>query len=171
MLSIRATKKLAMLSLIGALAAAPATAQGLGGLLNRALDVVDGDDNGNQQSPPPVPQQLGIMANEQSITLGGYSSSFNTIRGLMSAGDYSEAIAIYSGEKKQSNAGLGNFVSTNDQFLRNAELGVMQFERGQTESAVEHFNLAEADVNQTNSQQRQRGFGGGLNSLRRNVTR
>lgn len=148
---------------------APALAQDVGGLFNRLRDTATG--GANEQPVQAAAQAAALAANEQTLTLGGYAMSFSAVRDRLASGDYAGAIALFSGEAGGEGEALNAFVSTNDQFLRNAELGVMRFELGETAAAVEHFNLAEAEVNDADAAERRGGMRGALGRLGQRATR
>jgi len=94
------------------------------------------------------------------MTFGGYSQSFNLIRQHMDAGDYARARAIYLGEAED--VGISNFVSTDDKFLRNVELGVMLLDERNPDQARLAFDAAEGELTERDQGERKAGFLGSI---------
>lgn len=118
-------------------------------------------------------QVLAQMLNpgENSMTFGGYSQSFNTIRPMLTRDHYRDAYIIYSGEAEEDEEAEGDeeadeattpsirtFISTKDKFLRNAELGIMLLEQDAVKDARSLFDKAEAGIK--DRKKKKKGLGG-----------
>lgn len=132
---------------------------GLGAGLAEAL----GQPAEQQQQYEQYQQAPLVAPGQQVMSLHGYSAGFAPVRQEMNAGRYDQARTLYL---DGGNAGLaGAYISSDDTFLTNVEQGVMMLDAGDYASAMQAFNLAEDNVEETKEDERDGGLLGGLGAM------
>ena len=102
---------------------------------------------GQQPAPSPPPS---IAAGLQTVVPRGYSERFLPVRGLISEGRYSDASSRFTPKSGGASSSPEdkptpdhNAPIVSDPFLLNAETGLIAFEGGALDQAVNHLHLAE----------------------------
>ncbi len=143
------------------LAAIP-TSQAQLSALKRSLDAMTKPASTAQPAEPAQPagakDPTGVSApsaNSQQLSMAGYPLRFRGVRELLHAGQFDDARKAFLGEAPLPETSfdaqdgakerkLKPLAEKGDVFLRNAELGVMQFDAGDFEGAVQSLRAAEA---------------------------
>jgi hypothetical protein len=160
----RLSRRQILSGLIAATLPAPAYSAAIGDLLG--LHKPNDSDPSNAKKKPPEK----LVPGKQGLFPGGYSQRFEPVRGMIARGDYVAAIDAFvpntapaatpaadsAAKPADSKAAKGaNYAKaqeppahrggiTSDAFLSNAELGLIEFEAGHLEEAVEHLKKAES---------------------------